>query len=357
MAGDWSIASNKLSISTAQSVAVAVPESTDSPIAYRVAADASADELGEARIIVDYVDSDNYAFAEVLFTDTPGAAALKLFRRVAGVETLQASKAFAEAEAEAEIRFAVCVTPEGIVAEAGETDGVPIVQVADVGYAASSNKVGLGIDAAGHSGTITFDRFRYDRHYESSTVCIQCSLACVCGNIEGTTFRLDLGGANWTNLVNCVFYPDCWPLCDMCGCEAIGGEYDLPYLTKDRLTNYDCEWRKIDCEVCTIDENVPVYGRLQLNLVIHKSYGSPAGRRFVLFVYYGGGTAACAMACGYKYVIYQSAIISGDCIDSLADEDGKIELTKVSETVVFGATPTQTVCDGSLDNTVYIWMP
>ncbi len=170
--GDWSIASNKLSISSANALCLC-DVSLDHPYALEVIVEGStADD--DIHIIFNYVDSDNYTFIRITVNDGSGNR-LEIVDRVGGVETMLSDTAHALSTGSPQ-GVMLCVYDTYVWLE---TPGENISAHVTVG----SSVCGLGTGDT-VTGTITFDDFSITTPRSVNPLCdlTPCDEVCSCSD-------------------------------------------------------------------------------------------------------------------------------------------------------------------------------
>ena len=164
--GDWSVSSNKLSVSSSDAVVTCDETDPDGDTAVIVVVTlqgvAGGDQL---RILVDYVDADNYWFGEVEWATDGYSGVLRLYQRSDGENILFGRVSLAAAVVGSSIALTVCIgggrcsvsTPtETLVANATE----------------STSQVALATGPV--SGAVTFDDVSVSKHNVDQTECPRC---------------------------------------------------------------------------------------------------------------------------------------------------------------------------------------
>ncbi len=194
VAGDWSIASSKLSISTTNAVIKCnTPYGSEG---VKVTLNMGAATVPSVhRILINYVDIDNYWAGE--FEWISGASTvIRLIERIAGVETVLVEYPYASLGP-----VSVCydAVTGHLWASAGDTFPVPISgdgpAVTVLKDPPTSKYVGLGTGAT-VSAAILFDSFRADG---SDTLCVPCIDCAYCLDSETMHEHLEVVFAGLTS--------------------------------------------------------------------------------------------------------------------------------------------------------------
>lgn len=227
-AGDWSIATNRLSISDTSARLIAVTPSTQTAVKYSVSVKGGTDG-NIARIIFDYVDVDNYKFVQVVFG---AGGTLRIYERVAGTETSLKSTSVNVSSASF-FTWIVCITSGGGVYS--QIDG-NMVNKPSVGV--TNLEFGLGTGGT-VSGAILFDTYRA---YVVSQECEQCAAGC--SNCYG-----DEGPAEWLVSIPAGFWTAA--NCTLAKCEEVEGDFICGYVS-GCLWRYDFDdtcWRSLSVSI------------------------------------------------------------------------------------------------------------
>jgi hypothetical protein len=129
------------------------------------------------RIIVDYVDEDNYIFVEIKQGSWAENAMLYLYTRIAGVNTLKDQDGHDRRTGSYNVR--ICVTTDSVLVLMGGTT-LASDRVFSDDVSPTGTKVGLGtgtpFGAAG--GEANFDDFTFQKHSTAQANCPDCGLPC-----------------------------------------------------------------------------------------------------------------------------------------------------------------------------------
>lgn len=217
VAGDWSIASNVLSISSADA-ALSLNASVGSNFYARV--DAGVASGKKSRLACDFVDEDNYLAAEFELT-AASQTTCRIIRRASGVESVLAvSPHHLTTTGVLELRFSHHTDAGRVAVEYIFTDnGVGWINHFWAYETVSTNK--LAIACGSNSGTITFNDFSVVKSIMTApgvgSTCLQVPSSCLdcaqeieleiiglannsCGSCTSlnTTYTLTLAGAENT---------------------------------------------------------------------------------------------------------------------------------------------------------------
>jgi hypothetical protein len=169
VSGDWDIASNKLSTASSSGVLIGDTPHPDGEPNIKVSVTVNIATSGDrARIILNYVDSDNYWYAEAR---TGGSAYLRIYQRSGGVDTQMATKSITLS---AGVDFTLCFSLQNYVNFSAEIDSTRCVARGATAMA-TSDQWGLGTGAG--TGTRTFENLSVGI---ISTDCPRCQCAPSC---------------------------------------------------------------------------------------------------------------------------------------------------------------------------------
>lgn len=183
-AGNWEVASNILVPDGGSSLAVCT--NTDvydiTPNNYRVLVEGFGDEGDKVRIVIDYVDDDNYHFAEVTVASTSGSGKLNgtisLYKRSGGSDALlvgpnDQDTAFEGAKFGVQVcvidgRFsALCYSPSMSQASSGST-------IINTTYHGGDQQ---GIATGGTAVDVSFSLYNISETHANNPQCTRCSIA------------------------------------------------------------------------------------------------------------------------------------------------------------------------------------
>lgn len=174
--GDWDISSNTLICSSAAGLLVTTAESTGSKNEH-VNVTASCSSQGTAfRVIFDYVDANNYHFAQFdLLTDNDGVhyyCTLSVYNRTSGANSLvySATPYVANGSVAASYLCSVCTWSDGTISVVFDGPGFP-TSITCASTLKGGTKTGLYVD----SGSWTFDNFKWQQR---NSQCDDCDTAC-----------------------------------------------------------------------------------------------------------------------------------------------------------------------------------
>ncbi len=227
VSGDWDIASNVLSTASSSGVLIADTPHPDGEPNIKVSVTVNIATSGDtARIILDYVDSDNYWFAEV---KAGTGAYLRIYQRSGGSNTQKNGIAMTRATGS----FAMCASITDDSTMRASVGSVAVTEVSTF----SSDEWGLGTGTL--AGTVTFDDITAD-----STTAPDCSnnecaspIADTCPecltNTSPSEMMLTIPGGSFATSGS--------PPCTLAECQAAEGTYFLP---RDTSLGSTCFWRK-----------------------------------------------------------------------------------------------------------------
>lgn len=174
--GDWSIAGNKLAITADNAAAVCGQLGDDEEVTVLVnlTFGAKGDQL---QVLVDYVDPNNYWFAQYEAGDPAlNNAIVQIYQRVGGMNNLKATYSAAQIAPTATITAVVCFGATMLNANYSLDGGATISPLVSYPATASTSKCGLGTGICG--GTVTFDDFQLSAHYDNNDACTRCRQKC-----------------------------------------------------------------------------------------------------------------------------------------------------------------------------------
>lgn len=229
VAGDWSIASNTLSIATTSAKALC---STAAPGVnnYQVIVTVVRGGTDIIRVFVDYTDSSNWHCGEVSLT----SSVLRIIHCVAGVETILAELQGGLTGSE----ITVCIRPTNVMSlSTGETQGGNTVIVfAEITPTATG--IALGTGATLSSAAITFDNFAIE--VPDGATCQACYDCDPCG-VDSLPFEMQV---DITDLVKTPYVGGC----TLANCDTYEGTFVCQFLgnrTPAVTSNGACIWRYI----------------------------------------------------------------------------------------------------------------
>ena len=205
--GDWSIASNKLSVSSANARVDCNTTHPDGVYSLVIAVEFSLPTTNDqARIWF-----NNFAHRVVLTKSAAGG----VVQITTGAGSVLAGVSYTGAFTSATI----CISPGGVVSVLFGT--TPVVSSV---VSVTSSVVGLGTGT--NSGTITFDNFTIRKHGDHTPTCPTCQVSCGPCNSDTGDVVIDIPGG-WTNA-----------LCSQC--PDVVGEFNLSFARN--LPHYICGW-------------------------------------------------------------------------------------------------------------------
>lgn len=214
VAGDWSIASNVLSINSTNAFVECVADA-DTQANRHIKCSYTSGIGSIARLYVNYQDANNSYFAE--YQSVAGGERLKIYKRVAGVNTFLNGRDLGNSGGSGDI--SLCISSDGVLfATYGSEKTSWCVDPP------TSERVGIGTGSSVAGGAITFDDFVMST---ASDDCEPCKLCRVCENAaEGSTacqYKLTISGMSGTGC------------CD----PSMDGEYILDMAA---LGSESCRW-------------------------------------------------------------------------------------------------------------------
>ena len=204
--GDWSIASNKLSISSANALCLC-QASLDHPYSLEVVYNATT--LNDLiKIVFNYVDSDNYSFVLIEIEPDTFINFLKIVDRVGGVETVLVNTSDGS-DVSTDIDVKLCVFNSYVILQ---TPG----QNVSAHITSSSSVCGLGTGSI-LTGTVTFNNFVIHTPDSINPECSPsiCDIDCDCSpdfdTLVTTHLEVEIAGIVNNSPVDCS---DCSDLND-----------------------------------------------------------------------------------------------------------------------------------------------
>lgn len=209
--GDWSIASNALSIASTGAVVTCNTTHPNSETFLVVSASFTLATNSVARIIVNYVDSTHYHYAE--FTKTSTGGTVRLYYNNGGTHTALAS---AQTYTGTFSAASLCIDSAGQVSV---VIGTRLMTYATI--SPTTSVCGLGTGGTVGSG-VTFDDFSISRHADTaattSDTCEGCRYACITSDECIYDDFLQVG----------VTLPNNWVSSGACaGTPSLAGDYAL----------------------------------------------------------------------------------------------------------------------------------
>lgn len=199
---DWTIASNKAATLTSNAYAIATKSSGDGYGVVQVVF--SGATLGdEIKLIIAYLDDNNYVFALFkLSTSAGGCGSIKLYKRVAGVETqLGITRRVRSFENNTNHTLILCRSGNTVTGSVASTTTVSALydQLTET---FTGEKAGFRTGSIGAG--VTVDNYSFSRFGTSVTsLCPTCSAALSCTIFEDTFDRTDSSdvGCEWDEIV------------------------------------------------------------------------------------------------------------------------------------------------------------
>ncbi len=169
--GSFSVSGGELSTSTATGALLVANTAGTSGVG-RVTVNVKTTSLSNVvRLIGAYVDDSNYLFAELTYGGF--FSTLKLYKRVAGVNTQLGYDCPVSAATNTYLTMSLCWT--GLTATARAGSGGTSNNTYGL-YSGTGNKVGVGADVA--SGSVTFDELAFTNDFENDNTCEGCVNTC-----------------------------------------------------------------------------------------------------------------------------------------------------------------------------------
>lgn len=165
--GSWAVTGGKLTTSSSNALLI-VNATSGSNYHVTTATVTMAASGDENRVVVGYVDTDNYIFLELVQGATTATA--KLYKRVAGINTqIGVTKTLTLSPGSA-LTFSICCGPELTVARFSRT-----VKISD-SFISTGNKIGFASGTVGSS--VTFDDLTLSKHSTDNATCVTCNTVC-----------------------------------------------------------------------------------------------------------------------------------------------------------------------------------
>ena len=236
-AGAMAIVSVRAATSTPDSLAVTVDENPDATGDGVVSATVRVSGSNtEVRLIIDYVDDDNYHFAQLLITGGSFSVA-KLYKRAAGSNTLLAQSATFFVGTNADYYVRLCLLDESLVF--GFSSISPTSLEPKVFYHSTvqhgGTQAGIATGAV-PSGTAQFDDFQFTKHHDvDQDDCEDCFFCTTCDedSIPSLVKLVVTGIANKAGI--------CGTACT--NCTLLNGTFILYYDSGACSGGTACSWR------------------------------------------------------------------------------------------------------------------
>ena len=170
VSGTFTVGSGVASTTDASALMVANTESGAAATAvYCGVTITCATSSDKGRVILAYVDSDNYWYAEI----QPGASngTLKLFQRSSGSDTQRGSTATVVGYTSGAKTVCFEIIPGNVLVT---TATVAVSYAATVAVASTQAGVGTGSG----SSSVTYDNFTYSKHTYEDAACVSCNSFC-----------------------------------------------------------------------------------------------------------------------------------------------------------------------------------
>ncbi len=193
-AGTWAIAGGNMTVSAGASLNIyndAHPDAIPEMYVYASMKGTAADDT--ARVVIGYVDDNNYFFGQIRFTGTGGAGTpqVRLGRVNAGVESYLTSETAGNLDGSGWATLAMCYVAGRLTLN--EYDGVPPASIGDTVISASSatnvtvtgTKCGVAVGV--QTGTVSFGQFDFEYYISGDhPTCRGCRENCAACS-SGTT--------------------------------------------------------------------------------------------------------------------------------------------------------------------------
>jgi hypothetical protein len=201
--GSWAVSGGDLDCTSASALIVTTADVTaglNGVFAAVKITCATTSDIG--RLVIAYVDDNNYWFAEV----QPGASngTLKLFQRSSGVNTQKGdTQTIAGFQATEQLQLVICYSSGVVVTTAG-TNLATVSTSSSITIAGT--QCGLGTGAG--SSSVSFDDFSFTQHDVDNATCAFCDRACnPCSDGLPATIEVTLPSNLYdseNNPINCV---------------------------------------------------------------------------------------------------------------------------------------------------------
>lgn len=172
VSGAWTVSGGTLN--TASSNAILVANTTSTNNYHRITATFGFSPAGDIqRLIGGYADSSNFLYLQLTHSSTQSE--VKLFKRVAGVNTQIGSTKNVTASAEG-YTLTLCCDPDGTVGSATANGFLGTVKIIAVNEVSAGNQCGFATGAI--TGTAAFDSLTFQNVYQNNTKCESCLEKC-----------------------------------------------------------------------------------------------------------------------------------------------------------------------------------
>ena len=220
--GTMSVGSGVIAITTSAAYAIEPVLSRSAATAIQAHADFSMSAAGEGgRVILGWVDANNYFFAELRRGSTDGD--LRIFQKASGTDTQLRTTTTVTGFSSGQRRLCLCYLGGKLYAVSGSFDCSAAATLSP-----NSSRGGFGTGTV--TGTVTVDNFKFQHHYVDDNTCASC---CEGGTGTGTPGAGFGGGCS-----NCTApYPE-FVLATLAGlansgcgsCGTWNATYVLPYV-------------------------------------------------------------------------------------------------------------------------------
>lgn len=272
-AGNWEIASNELTTADSNAL-VRCEEATDAGSHYVTVTMSSDADMDQIRVIVDYVDDNNYHFAEVETGATNSI--LRLYSRVAGSNTqLGSDQTLAGIATGDDLAIKVCFSSGLLSAQVGPVNNYH--QESSAGGTGTKCGLATGLLA----GDAVFDSFEIQTHKDTSESCPECGPVCNrCNEGSGPDhLKVVIAGATAVSFTNC--------------CDDFNGTFIVPAVNNCRWYG---EFAGADCDFAISVAFIPHPGSAglpRISVIVERISGFPAAFHSFQESKTGGWTIDC----------------------------------------------------------------
>lgn len=165
VAEDWEIKTNKLQVSDSNAIVTCDETNPDGTAITATCTLKGAAEGDQLRILVDYVDSNNYWFGEIEWGPAGGTGALRLWKRSGGSNSCRGRLPLPAAISTAACDLVVCVGDGTISAKCGTV-------ILTAAHNETTSTMGLATGTV--AGAVTFDDLSLEKHEEDDADCPAC---------------------------------------------------------------------------------------------------------------------------------------------------------------------------------------
>lgn len=211
--GSWSVSGSSANTSSANALLTNSAENPLASNAHVASTIVTGGDGDQAKIVANFVDTDNYWYARAEF----GAinTEVRLFERSGGSDTQRGVTRTTGVIADGELQIGLCVRENGVYAvqyrDAGDPESVFVLGPTFLGDVPTSTKGGIG--TGDNTGTISFRSVNLSKHDDDEAGCAVCPVCLVCVTNATTAIFVELADmADDTDCSDCDEYDDTFTL-------------------------------------------------------------------------------------------------------------------------------------------------